>query len=538
MSIAPPDLHLANAGKRFDSFYHLWKERVEEAPDAPFIHVTRPQETRVLKYSYTAFFKRAQRHAIALRAVLGLEPGDTVALCVEDLNDFALLVHGALLAHLVIVPVTHEATPSELGKILKAAAPKVFFFPHAFSASVATLLTKAPSVKHWVVTGRDRQEGPRRTAENEFIQQLDRVLVSIVGEEFEEPEVSESTPCGVVFSPGGKFLSASHARFFTREQVLQKGWLSSQVIGHCVQSGNLWTSASELTPVGFLFNFFLSLYHPSPVLIRPGFHEREFWPQMLADDIQFAELTIKELEVLFRKGKPRGWRKPQDFSVLVSDEVRLDQRVLAHFQERFFVPVGVSFFARDIAEYVSLRHPEDTDLHSIRGESGEVLPSFGHVLGEAKVIESDLPGLKAENQYRWGELSLWGACGGKPIVTDIRAAILDTGESRQLYVVGKRSELVVRKGRLINLERVNTLIAQLQGVVYGRAVPFDHPTDGQDFIMYVMLHRLSKMNKYDIEFYLAEHLKRQELPSSIVIEGRVGLDPPLDEKELRTRAGL
>ncbi|MCB0328155.1 MAG: acyl--CoA ligase [Bdellovibrionales bacterium] len=524
---------------KLSSLLGAWEKCVGENPDGAFIHVAQITATRVQKYTYATFFKRAQRHALAYQAVLKLVPGDKIAVCVNDLSDFALIVHGALLTGCVVIPVNSKATPKELAEILKAGAPKAFIFPPSQSAAIATLLSKAPSVKHWIVTGQNQDgAGASRTGENSVIRRLEAVLLSVAGEEFKPPQVEGAPPSGVVFSPNGKFVSASNALFLSQEQILKKAWLSAKVIEQCEPTGSLWMSESEFTPEGFLFHFFMSLFHPGAVLVRPGFDEREFWAQALADDIQLAVLNNSQLEILERKGKPRGWRKPDPFSVLITDEVRLDEKVLKSFSERFFTPCGVAFFSSRLAEYVSLRRPGVTDLKSIRGESGEILPSFGTLLGNAKVEESALSGLRSDSRYTWGKLFLKSLFADDYFDAGIRAAIVDVDGRDELYIVGRVKELIVRKGKLINLELVNTLVAQLKGVVYGRAVAFPHDQFGQDFSVYVIPHRLAQMNRYDVELFLAEHLSREEMPSSITLEDQTGAEPPKTEQELRARVGM
>ena len=100
-------------GGEAPSLLALWEQSVENDPDAPFIHVTTLQDSRVQKYTFATFFKRAQRHAVALQSVLGVGPGDKVALCVDDLSAFALLVHGALLVGAVVIPVEGFSTITE-----------------------------------------------------------------------------------------------------------------------------------------------------------------------------------------------------------------------------------------------------------------------------------------------------------------------------------------------------------------------------------------------------------------------------------------
>ena len=520
------------------SLFKIWESLAEDNPEGRFINVAPQHEPRVLKYNFAAFQKRAVRHAVAIQKVLKLEPGDKIAVCVDDLSDFALLVHGAFLAHCVIIPIPRSATTEELKLILKATKPKLFVFPSSFSASVSELFPIAPYVKRWIVTGKGVEGGGASAiGPGKAIQRLEQVVLSIAGEEFDIPQVDEKVPCGAVFSPSGRFRSASSSVFFTREQILMKAQLAARVLSSSTKSGSFWTSASEFSPSGFLFNFFVPLFLGTPALIRPGFDERDFWRQLLADDVRLAVINVHQLERLERKGKQRDWRKPDDFKVLVSDQARLDETVLSGFIERFRTPVGVGFFSFALAEYVSVRSPQEEDLKLMRGEGDEALPTYGRLLGEATVAPSQLKGLKTKSRYNWGDLQVKSVLGGPTVKTGIRAALVEEPEGLELYVVGRTKNLVVRKSRLINLARIDTLVAQMQGVVYAKCVSYPHDEYGHDFLLYVLPHRLAQMNKYDVELYLAEFFEREDLPSTIILEESGGVAPPKSESELRARVG-
>ncbi|MCI5064744.1 AMP-binding protein [bacterium] len=524
----------------------IWEQLLEKAPEKPFLYVSRPRETRVLKYSVTAFFKRVKRHALVFQKGLELNPGDKIALCLEDLSEFALLTHGALLAHLVVIPISRSATPAELRKILKGVAPKALFFPPALTATVAELLSAAPSVEHWVVTGeQSASAGLSATGDNRVVKRLENLLQEFGRDDFPRGDRSKA-PSGVVFSPGAKFLSASSSTFLKKEQLLQKSWLMGNVLRTAatrdgqIPDQPIWTSAHPYSKAGFLFQFFLALFHPAPVLIRPGFHEREFWPQMLTDGIQLAVLSGEQFELLERKGRARGWRKPEIFSILVSDELRLDESVLSRFTERFHTPVGVSFFSQRLAEYLSLRAPEEEDLRSVEGESGEAVPSFGRLFGNASVEELPIASLARPNRYSWGTLHVQSFFGGELASVDIRATLIDIDGKKELYALGREADIVVRRGRLINLGRISTVVSQMKGVTYCLAVARPGSREGAgpfegDYALYVMRHRLAEMNKYDVEIFLREHFKKEELPAEIVIEERLEAERPQTREDVQAR---
>ena len=76
----------------------LWEKRLKQDSEGTFVTVARPRQTRTQRYSFGAFYKRAGQVGVALESVLKLEPGEVVALCIDDPDEFALLLHGSWLA--------------------------------------------------------------------------------------------------------------------------------------------------------------------------------------------------------------------------------------------------------------------------------------------------------------------------------------------------------------------------------------------------------------------------------------------------------
>ncbi|MCB0321030.1 MAG: hypothetical protein KDD60_08900, partial [Bdellovibrionales bacterium] len=57
---------------------------------------------------------------------------------------------------------------------------------------------------------------------------------------------------------------------------------------------------------------------------------------------------------------------------------------------------------------------------------------------------------------------------------------------------------------------------------------------GQDYVVYAVPHRLAQLNRFDVEFYLAEFLEKDERPREVILTEPGQSFVPENEAALRS----
>src|SRR5690606_37005650 len=90
---------------------------------------------------------------------------------------------------------------------------------------------------------------------------------------------------------------------------------------------------------GIVHSLLVPLYTQIPCLVSQLDDLRDFWNQMVSDDVSHALIDQAELRVLARRGAPR--RKPRDgFKLTVFSSTRFSFDLFESFEERF----GIELF--------------------------------------------------------------------------------------------------------------------------------------------------------------------------------------------------
>ena len=82
-----------------------------------------------------------------------LQPGDHIALCVENSPVFFELVWGAHYAGLLYTPCSTQLTPAELAYIADDCGARTFFLSARYAAGAQAIRARAPGVENWVSVG-------------------------------------------------------------------------------------------------------------------------------------------------------------------------------------------------------------------------------------------------------------------------------------------------------------------------------------------------------------------------------------------------
>jgi hypothetical protein len=490
------------------SIKDVWQKLFESQPEQVIFKLAGNKEARLFNYNVSAFYKRVARIAAVFERVLNIKPGTKLLLSVDDNNDFALILHGALLAGLVVVPTEADLSLDNFKVILKNLQPEAVVFPAAATAKAAGLVSSAPFVHHWIAPGRNDPSSAGATIGG-GIQRLDSLLLSVSAEEYVGSDLaSGGINYNQIFIPTSLLLNS----------VGQVAKLIDPICG----VGNFWNNFEIHTLPGLTHSLILPLFISAPALVRRYEGVDSFWQQMLADDIQTAFISFSDLQEIMRKGKSRTWRKSDNFQIIVSDEVRLDGDMIDSFTKKFHVDVGVAFYLKSSSTYLSIRNPVDRDIVYTTDESGVLIPSYGQAVSTLQVEFEPLAGqyITGKEQLEWGKVKYF--FGEDLLDTGIRGALKTSTDPfgaslLELFVGGYRREILVKEGRVINLASVLNCLRQLQGVTAARVVMIN---DNSDYGLYVAPHRLADINKYDVDIYLAENLKAEELPQKILIASK------------------
>ncbi|MCB0319420.1 MAG: hypothetical protein KDD60_00760, partial [Bdellovibrionales bacterium] len=432
------------------SLKQLWENCLSERADDPYVKVAKALQTRVQRYSFTSFEKRASRAGAAFQTALKLAPGARIALCVDDPDDFGIILHGALLAGLHVFPVPSQTPVHVLMKAFAVIRPVAFIFPPSFSASLAGFLPHAPTIEHWIVTGKDTE----RKESSGGIQTFDGVMQSVAGEGIRRDESDSAallSMMGINGVPTESDSGSQDARVLSLDMLLQTARTIAECLGVSASEQDVWISHDYATILGIVHNFFLPLISYCPALIRPGVDMKDFWRQMLSDEVSLAIVNYDEFADLEKKGKARDWRRSEGFQILICDQSRFDIDLIEEFTERFNLDVGTAFVLPEVGAYVAFRHPTDLDIEYLEDETEQTVGSYGRLVVTAVVRPKALPGLHSEdNEDQWGDLLVSIPNGKSPLSLDtgIRSCLLEVpgpgGEPlHELFVVGRSAELVV-----------------------------------------------------------------------------------------------
>ncbi|MCB0353968.1 MAG: acyl--CoA ligase [Bdellovibrionales bacterium] len=507
-----------------DSIPLLWRNSLADTADRPFLRIPTNEQARTLSYNVSAFFKRAARVAVALRKLLKLAAGSRVAVFSHDLNEFALGIHGVLLAEMTAC-IAEPANDELLASLFRRQGVKAVVFPPSSSARIARLIPKLPEVKHWIVSGKGASSSSLGVVER-----LETLLTAASGEE------------DAVFNWGEK--SKGPAVIFQEnmwsEDVLSLS--SSQLIGTAKRfcdsfdgivsdelGGLFWSAFSPGEFHGAFQSLFSPFFSRLPVVIRELDDSRDFWRQVLADGVQIAAIHDELLYSLVARGKTRDWVRSDKLRVVVYSKARACIDLFREFEKKFLVPVSLVYSRPELGGPITFAGPRKGDRPG--WESKKEVPSHGDIIDSVSVYIKDSQGevLAPEeigNVFVQGDQfpSCERLARSKSNVPENSVNLsqlgfvdLGSGGAERLFILGD-AERILRKGeRTIFLEKIEQALLQMKGVVLCRAHVFPNAHTGKELGVYVIPHRLANLNRFDVEMFLAENLAEGEIPRVCVL---------------------
>lgn len=510
----------------YNNIGHAWSSLLESNPDGDYLKLEGSESARGLSYTFSRFFKRAARIANVWIDELGLQEGDRIAVLTDDPNDMALLLQSVWIAGLVAVPIAPDVSTEVINDLVRGGTISVVIFPPAASARLANLDINLERVPNWLVTGSamhfDRIPGIKRLDE----------LVLAASPQRDVESLNDLGDRAALFIPSAVECETRERASvsYSAADLCGAGWAaacqypdSSGVPSLC------WTSRSHMKLEGMVNALLAPMYTGMPYLLREFDDYRKFWAQMRSDSITSAWITQDELRQIYRRGKPTGWVKPDNLTLLVSCASRFSYELLEQFEERFLTEVlpiycnpgaGGAITAWPFDGSLSWRHEYGIPAAGMRidGVDIKIVDHRGEQLGPEESGEITI-------KTPWmGQRSDTGAHSDHFVDTAgyyhtaDEGFIVEAGDDLQiLFASGAREDFIERDGELVNLARITNEILLIRGVGYGVAVGFPNFVTGLEVGCFVIPMTAAHLSEDDMAARLRRGLDWFECPKAIII---------------------
>ncbi|QCB97975.1 long-chain fatty acid--CoA ligase [Arthrobacter sp. PAMC25564] len=130
---------------RFSNASDLFEHAYRQAPDSPGVYYFDTMLT------FGELGRRAHAFAAALRSRYGIQPGDRLAIMLQNVPAVPVVMHGAFLAGAIVVPVSAMLKGAELASHLADTGARLVICLESLHATVAEVLP-GTAVEHLVVT--------------------------------------------------------------------------------------------------------------------------------------------------------------------------------------------------------------------------------------------------------------------------------------------------------------------------------------------------------------------------------------------------
>lgn len=525
------------------TMYSLWQGALDKHSKDEFLKIP-IENNQVLNYQFGTFYRRAIRIANAFHIDLKCAEGERVAILTGCGNDLALLYHGLWLGRFVVAPVELGLPIDYLCKYLNEIEATVVVFPPEGSAKIASLFSKVPSVRSWVVTGKSSHLG-----QSSGMKKLDELIMQATAE---LPAHCESEKDGDALIVMGRGTTGDPVGVkFSHHQLVAASKIAAQASAgkDPVQdkSALSWSTLSWKGLNGLMFTFIAPLISGIPVLVNADFEMRKFWEHLQSDGITTAVISQEDLRTITRRGKGRVWVPPASLNLLVLSHSVLSSSLFATFEKRFNVAVRSCYSITEAGGIVSVFPSNQTPEYVDQWLYDYDVPSSGVPVKGVEIVVCDLSGAELEDQVL-GEIwvkashgmSGYASSSGKDTelgedgflrTGDEGFIAIDENGKSHVFVVGRVSELIDRNNVRVSPSRIDNELFNIRGIDYACAVGFPNVATGYEIGAYVIANPAARLNEKDLLRLLREQLDWSECPKVILFGKRLGdEDPPSREQ--------
>lgn len=506
----------------------LWLDLLEERSEQHFLQVIRSDQLKARTIPYGWFYVRAKKLAIVLREDLKLTEGNTVAILIDNPDDYGVLLFATWIAGLIALPIPNNASLDLQIKLIAKSKAKAFVFPQTHSAKLASLFKKVTSVKHWGVFG-----GSKGGVNIDGIVKLEDLIQSQTDNFIDNPKIGLATPALKIYH---KNLSYNEITFtnFTQSQLIQIGVMAKNLYINSTNEDLVWSSFNWAEFDSIVHNFIAPLFSSARVMLNAEFDMNRFWDHVASENITIAILGQGDLRRIYRKAILRSWRKPENLKIFLRTNETLASDLVESFEEKCGIEL-IPFYTNSLAGGVITNFPEgekkeyrdewlcDFDVPSsgiaIPNLNIEIIDEDDIILATEEVgqiaikttvssIFSKLPDVFAPNaEFTESGFLRTG---------DEGYTITDDNGNRHLFVLGKISDLIYRYDEHISPGRINNVINAIKEVEYAEVIGFPNRFSNFEVGAVIYPFSASRINEIELRRKLQVLLPWSECPKVII----------------------
>ena len=513
------------------NFQVFWKSVLEEDPDRAVCKVPGESSAQLLSFRAAAIYRRALRFASGFHQELHLVAGDRVALLIDDPADLAVALHGCWLPGFVPIPLSQDLSDDEIVTLLNNLSVKVVVFPPAMSARVAGMFKRTFSTKDWVVTS-----GGMGAASGGMVRKLDEILAGNPAAELPDSLVSEEDCQGLIVLSRGT-IAAARGASFSQTSVLKAAQAMTR-FHPGAETGFARSLLPLQTLASLLLNFVTPLLGGGFSVVSHDFDLKNFWDRVRTEGLTHVLVSQDQLREIVRRGKLRSWVAPTGLTIGLIASSPISSELLATFEKRFGFPVVPTYYLTEAGGLVTAFPKTEDGVYCSKWLYDYYLPSSGVPVPGVEIVIADLEG-RALKEEVLGEIlvrsdqsmsAYAGTQAGEAYFG--QKSLLHTGDEgfyvrdqagqKHVFATGRLSELIIRNNQRINPSRIETMIADIDGVEFAKVVGFPNLHSGYEVGAYVVPLKTSNVGDEKIMRKLRDALDWVECPKVILM----GLRPP------------
>ncbi|MCA9101010.1 MAG: long-chain fatty acid--CoA ligase [Planctomycetales bacterium] len=446
--------------------------------------------------SFAEFADAAQRVTVGLKQS-GIQPGDSVAVMLPNLPQFAACEYGVFMAGAIFVPVNVMLTPAELEYVVRDSNVRALVVFEMWTEQVRAGIAKIESPPQVFVVG-ECPDDFRPFAE---------LVASSEGFDPTPRDTGEAImtlyTSGTTGSPKGALIT--HANVIA----------NINMVSHIFP-----TEPSDRTLCVLpLFHCFalnsvlnMAVHKRTCVVLHPRFEVESCFKALAGEGIT-SMAGVPTMYFYLLKHPDLGREKFTRLRYCISGGAAMPVEVLNEWESRTGVPIYEGFGMTETTVSVSVNRPDRRKVGSIG------LPFDGVEMAIVDEADNRLPDgevgeliIRAPNVMK-GYLN-------KPIETAevLRDGWFHTGDLARrdedgfFYIVDRKKDMIIKGGFNIYPREIEEVIYQRPEIAEAAVIGVHDDAKGEQILALVTVKHGAQLSENDLRGYLEQHLARYKLP--------------------------
>lgn len=268
----------------------------------------------------------------ALLNEIKVKPGERVVVLSEDPEDLAVILHACWLTHQVVIPIDPELPSDSSFAIFENCNVKTVIFPPELSARIAYSISKAQSVKNWLVSGNATLLPP-----TPGIKRLDKIMAGAAGGPAPELQNTNEDILALVNLVGDdesiRGLSFTHSQLLSAAESYAALYPSDGF-----QSLN-WTTLIPQSIEAIVQTFLTPFFSAIPSLLKFRVEPRSFWDVVSRNEVGSALVDFSQLSAMRNRSRNKIGVDIARFKLYVASSRPMSGQVFADFRK--LLPVNL-----------------------------------------------------------------------------------------------------------------------------------------------------------------------------------------------------